>query len=76
MAGQQPSTHTALPFLRPRAGLAVTEYALDGKSADEIRGLWQWVQSRLAVTTATAALPEMYSTATPANAQTELSVAG
>jgi chromosome partitioning protein len=29
------------------AGLAVTEYAPAGKSADEIRGLWQWVESRL-----------------------------
>ncbi len=29
------------------AGLAVTEYALDGKSADEIRGLWLWVWNKL-----------------------------
>ena len=29
------------------AGLAVTEYAPAGKSADEIRALWQWVESRL-----------------------------
>jgi chromosome partitioning protein len=29
------------------AGLAVTEYAPSGKSADEIRGLWQWVESKL-----------------------------
>jgi chromosome partitioning protein len=29
------------------AGLAVTEYALDGKSADEIRGLWLWVWRKL-----------------------------
>ena len=28
-------------------GLAVTEYARGGKSADEISGLWQWVWSRL-----------------------------
>ena len=28
-------------------GLAVIEYAPPGKSADEIRGLWQWVETRL-----------------------------
>ncbi len=28
-------------------GLAVIEYAPAGKSADEIRGLWQWVETRL-----------------------------
>ena len=29
------------------AGLAVSEYAPDGKSAEEIRGLWQWIDARL-----------------------------
>ena len=29
------------------AGLAVSEYAPAGKSADEVRGLWQWVEARL-----------------------------
>ncbi|XSC44318.1 AAA family ATPase [Bradyrhizobium sp. RDT10] len=29
------------------AGLAVSEYAPNGKSAEEIRGLWQWVEARL-----------------------------
>jgi chromosome partitioning protein len=29
------------------AGLAVSEYAPAGKSADEVRGLWQWVEIRL-----------------------------
>jgi chromosome partitioning protein len=29
------------------AGLAVSEYAPASKSADEIRGLWQWVETRL-----------------------------
>jgi chromosome partitioning protein len=29
------------------AGLAVSEYAPNGKSADEIRALWQWVATRL-----------------------------
>lgn len=30
-----------------RAGLAVSEYAPSSKSADEIRGLWQWIELRL-----------------------------
>ena len=29
------------------AGLAVSEYAPAGKSADEVRGLWQWVEAKL-----------------------------
>jgi chromosome partitioning protein len=29
------------------AGLAVSEYAPASKSADEIRGLWQWVEAKL-----------------------------
>ncbi len=29
------------------AGLAVNEYAPGSKSADEIRGLWQWVEAKL-----------------------------
>ena len=28
-------------------GLAVIEYAPSGKSAGEVRGLWQWVEARL-----------------------------
>jgi chromosome partitioning protein len=31
------------------SGLAVTEYAPAGKSADEIRSLWRWVESRLGI---------------------------
>jgi chromosome partitioning protein len=31
------------------AGLAVSEYAPAGKSADEVRGLWQWVETKLNV---------------------------
>ncbi|MCP3474420.1 ParA family protein [Bradyrhizobium sp. CCGUVB1N3] len=38
------------------AGLAVSEFAANGKSADEIRGLWQWVQTRLSVSAATTNL--------------------
>ena len=33
------------------AGLAVCEYAPTSKSAEEIRGLWQWVEARLPVGT-------------------------
>ena len=29
------------------AGLAVSEYAPASKSAEEIRGLWQWVEAKL-----------------------------
>ncbi|TKW79891.1 MAG: ParA family protein [Bradyrhizobium icense] len=45
----------AVPFIALRndhqdalaAGLAVSEYAPSGKSADEIQGLWQWTRARL-----------------------------
>ena len=30
-----------------RAGLAVSEYAPASKAADEIRGLWNWIEERL-----------------------------
>jgi chromosome partitioning protein len=29
------------------AGLAVTELAPEGKSAEEMRGLWQWIETKL-----------------------------
>ena len=29
------------------AGLAVNEYAPTGKSADEVRGLWRWIETKL-----------------------------
>jgi chromosome partitioning protein len=54
-------------------GLAVTEYAHGGKSADEIRGLWQWVWSRLTSLAAEAALQ---TASRPANEQTELRATG
>jgi chromosome partitioning protein len=45
----------ALPYITQRndqqdalaAGLAVTEFAREGKSAEEIRSLWRWVWARL-----------------------------
>jgi chromosome partitioning protein len=57
-----------------RAGLGVTEHAADGKSAEEIRALWQWVWAKL------AAAPSAGSSAfgeadMPANEQAELRVA-
>ena len=74
----------ALPYIVLRndqqdalgAGLAVTEYALDGKSADEIRGLWQWVASRLTSVQAAETNPGLYAVAAPANGPTELRAAG
>ncbi len=52
----------AQPFIAMRndhqdalaAGLSVSEYAPSGKSADEIRGLWQWTQARLMMRPAAA----------------------
>jgi chromosome partitioning protein len=38
-------------------GLAVSEYAPASKSADEIRGLWQWVETKLSPIAVTDALP-------------------
>ena len=29
------------------AGQGVTEYAAEGKAADEVRALWQWVDKRM-----------------------------
>jgi chromosome partitioning protein len=39
------------------AGLAVSEYAPASKSADEIRGLWQWVETRLGLAATVEAEP-------------------
>jgi chromosome partitioning protein len=48
----------ALPYIVQRndhqdafgAGLGVTEFAPDGKAAEETRGLWQWVWKKIAET--------------------------
>jgi chromosome partitioning protein len=40
------------------AGLAVTEYALDGKSAEEIRRLWLWVAKKLTAGSAAYLQPQ------------------
>jgi hypothetical protein len=58
------------------AGLAVTEFALDGKSADEIRGLWQWVSGRLTSVQAAETPTDLYAVAAPANRQADLRAAG
>jgi chromosome partitioning protein len=55
-------------------GLAVTEYALGGKSADEIRDLWQWVWRRLISIMATDGSAGL--SAAPANAQADLRATG
>ena len=68
----------ALPYIALRndqqdalgAGLAVTEYALAGKSAGEIHDLWQWVWRKLTVTE--PAHDRVY----PANRQTDMHAAG
>jgi chromosome partitioning protein len=52
---QDLSAVVALPYIVMRndhqdalgLGLAVVEYAPASKSADEVRGLWQWVETRL-----------------------------
>jgi chromosome partitioning protein len=49
------SSVVALPYIVMRndhqdalgLGLAVVEYAPTGKSADEVRGLWQWIETKL-----------------------------
>lgn len=72
----------ALPYIVMRndqqdalgAGLAVTEYALGGKSAEEMRGLWPWVQSRLAMAAPADAQIDLGTTA--ANSQADLRAAG
>jgi chromosome partitioning protein len=51
------------------AGLAVTEYALDGKSAEEIRSLWRWVWSKLTGGSLAYMPPELQ---TPAPADTRM----
>lgn len=55
----------AQPFIAMRndhqdalsAGLAVSEYAPAGKSADEIRGLWLWVEAKLGIALTADAQP-------------------
>jgi len=72
----------ALPYIVLRndqqdalgAGLAVTEYALGGKSAEEIRSLWRWVSSRLAVAAPAEARIDLGAAA--ANSEADLRAAG
>jgi chromosome partitioning protein len=54
-------------------GLAVTEYAFGGKSADEIRGLWRWVWNRLMAVTGAE---ERAHVVASANEQVDLRAAG
>jgi len=74
----------ALPFIGLRndqqdalgAGLSVVEFAIDGKSAGEIRALWQWVRNRLTAIAPRGADAELAAADTSANAQTELRATG
>jgi chromosome partitioning protein len=58
----------ALPYIVLRndqqdaigAGLAVTEYAFDGKSAEEIRSLWLWVWQKLTAVSIAYLQPELH----------------
>jgi chromosome partitioning protein len=55
-------------------GLAVSEFAPNGKSADEIRGLWQWIETRLELSATTNVLLDQVISATDGmlHAATEL----
>jgi len=55
-------------------GLAVSEFAPNGKSADEIRGLWQWIETRLELSATTNVLIDQVISATDGmlHAATEL----
>lgn len=44
-------------------GLAVSEFAPNGKSAEEIRGLWQWVENRLNISATNALIDQVISAA-------------
>jgi len=41
------------------AGLSITEYAREGKSVEEIRGLWRWVWKKLTVESAAYEPPQL-----------------
>jgi chromosome partitioning protein len=51
------------------AGLGVSEFAPSGKSAEEIRGLWQWAEAKLTGDAATEATVEFPIMLAPAAAQ-------
>lgn len=65
-----------IPARPSPADIETSAQPLDGKSADEIRGLWQWVASRLTSVQAAETNPGLYAVAAPANGQTELRAAG
>jgi chromosome partitioning protein len=45
------------------SGLAVSELAPNGKSADEIRGLWRWIETRLDLSATTHLIDQVISAA-------------
>ncbi|MGY3645414.1 hypothetical protein ACVWW2_000705 [Bradyrhizobium sp. LM4.3] len=42
------------------SGLAVSEFAPNGKSSDEIRGLWDWIETRLELAATTNVLIDQF----------------
>ena len=45
------------------SGLAVSEFAPSGKSTEEVRGLWQWVESRLNISATNVLIDQVISAA-------------
>ena len=45
------------------SGLAVSEFAPNGKSTEEIRGLWRWVEGRLDLSATTHLIDQVMSAA-------------
>ena len=45
------------------SGLAVSEFAPNGKSSDEIRGLWQWIETRLNISATNVLIDQVISAA-------------
>ncbi len=54
------------------AGLAVSEFAASGKSADEVRGLWRWIEARLNLSAADLLIDNVVSAADGMRAAAEL----
>lgn len=44
-------------------GLAVSEFAPNGKSTEEIRGLWQWIETRLELSAGNLLIDQVMSAA-------------
>jgi chromosome partitioning protein len=56
------------------SGLAVSEFAPNGKSTEEVRGLWRWIESRLDLSAGSLLIDQVMSAADGMlHAATELS---